>query len=101
MDELESLTISQVEYRQCSIICLTESWLNEEILDSDRLSDCLYTSDFTYNSELYHLQKFADDSVIVGYVREGSEKDAEETTGHQGQPLSPTSWQPGKAEERV
>lgn len=33
----------------------------------------LYISDFSYSSELCHLQKYADDSVIVGCVREGQE----------------------------
>lgn len=27
--------MSQVEYQQCSIMCLTETWSNEEIPDSD------------------------------------------------------------------
>ncbi|KAF7642264.1 hypothetical protein LDENG_00261190 [Lucifuga dentata] len=35
----------------------------------------LYTSDFTYNSESCHLQKFADDSAIVGCVRRGQEEE--------------------------
>lgn len=33
----------------------------------------LYTSDFSYKSELCHLQKFTGDSVIVQCVREGQE----------------------------
>ncbi|KAI4882175.1 hypothetical protein NFI96_005771 [Prochilodus magdalenae] len=32
----------------------------------------LYTSDFKYNSELCHMQKFSDDTAIVGCVRNGS-----------------------------
>lgn len=34
----------------------------------------LYTSDFLYNSELCHVQKFADDSAIVGCPRSGQEE---------------------------
>ena len=33
----------------------------------------LYTSDFTHNSTLCHLQKFSDDTAIVGRVSEGNE----------------------------
>ena len=33
----------------------------------------LYTSDFTYNSESCHIQKFSDDSAIVGCIRDGQE----------------------------
>ena len=33
----------------------------------------LYTSDFTYNTSNCHLQKFSDDSAIVGCVSEGDE----------------------------
>ncbi|KAI4880092.1 hypothetical protein NFI96_008261 [Prochilodus magdalenae] len=33
----------------------------------------LYTSDFKYNSELCHMQKFSDDTAIVGCVRNGQE----------------------------
>ena len=33
----------------------------------------LYTSDFTYNTSSCHLQKFSDDSAIVGCVSEGNE----------------------------
>lgn len=35
----------------------------------------LYTSDFTYNSEFCHLQKFSDDSVVVGYIQGGDTSD--------------------------
>ncbi|KAF7641808.1 hypothetical protein LDENG_00271510 [Lucifuga dentata] len=35
----------------------------------------LYTSDFRYNSESCHLQKFADNSAIVGCVRRGQEEE--------------------------
>ena len=31
----------------------------------------LYTTDFQYNSELCHLQKFCDDSAVAGCIREG------------------------------
>jgi len=31
----------------------------------------LYTTDFQYNSESRHLQKFSDDSTVVGCIREG------------------------------
>ncbi|KAI3374567.1 hypothetical protein L3Q82_021133 [Scortum barcoo] len=31
----------------------------------------LYTTDFQYNSESCHLQKFSDDSAVVGCIREG------------------------------
>ena len=33
----------------------------------------LYTSDFAYNTETCHIQKFSDDSAIVGCIREGQE----------------------------
>ena len=35
----------------------------------------LYTSDFQFLSESCHLQKFADDSAIVGCVSEGKEEE--------------------------
>src|SRR4029434_2142808 len=31
----------------------------------------LYTSDFTYNTESCHIQKFSDDSAVVGCIRDG------------------------------
>ena len=34
----------------------------------------LYTSDFQFLSETCHLQKFADDSAIVGCVSDGKEE---------------------------
>ncbi|KAI3368493.1 hypothetical protein L3Q82_025503, partial [Scortum barcoo] len=37
----------------------------------------LYTSDFQYNSESCHLQKFSDDSAVVGCIREGEEESPE------------------------
>ena len=33
----------------------------------------LYTSDFRYNKESCHLQKFSDDTAIVGCIRDGQE----------------------------
>ena len=33
----------------------------------------LYTSDFTYNTESCHIQKFSDDSAVVGCIRDGQE----------------------------
>ena len=33
----------------------------------------LYTSDFSYNKESCHLQKFSDDTAIVGCIRDGQE----------------------------
>lgn len=33
----------------------------------------LYTSDFQYNSEFCHVQKFVDDTAIVGCIRSGQE----------------------------
>ena len=33
----------------------------------------LYTTDFQYNSESCHLQKFSDDSAVVGCIRDGQE----------------------------
>ncbi|KAI4877848.1 hypothetical protein NFI96_007782 [Prochilodus magdalenae] len=35
----------------------------------------LYTSDFKYNSELCHMQKFSDDTAVVGCVRNGQERE--------------------------
>jgi hypothetical protein len=39
----------------------------------------LYTSDFRYNSETCHLQKFSDDSAIVGCIRGGQEEEYRST----------------------
>lgn len=33
----------------------------------------IYTTDFNYHTESCHLQKFSDDSVVVGCIREGDE----------------------------
>ncbi|KAL2098435.1 hypothetical protein ACEWY4_007642 [Coilia grayii] len=33
----------------------------------------LYTTDFSYNSETCHMQKFSDDTAIVGCIRDGQE----------------------------
>lgn len=35
MDELEALTWTQREFRESSIMCFTEMWLNYQILDSN------------------------------------------------------------------
>ncbi|KAI4880116.1 hypothetical protein NFI96_005091 [Prochilodus magdalenae] len=35
----------------------------------------LYTSDFKHNSELCHMQKFSDDTAVVGCVRNGQERE--------------------------
>ncbi|KAG5279118.1 hypothetical protein AALO_G00106300 [Alosa alosa] len=35
----------------------------------------LYTSDFCYNTESCHLQKFSDDTAIVGCIRNGQEEE--------------------------
>ena len=35
----------------------------------------LYTSDFQFNSESCHLQKFSDDTAVVGCVRDGREEE--------------------------
>ncbi|KAI3364496.1 hypothetical protein L3Q82_011282, partial [Scortum barcoo] len=35
----------------------------------------LYTSDFCYNSELCHIQKYADDTAIVGCIRDDREEE--------------------------
>lgn len=35
----------------------------------------LYTSDFQYNSELCHMQKYSDDTVIVGCIKDGREEE--------------------------
>ncbi|TWW74205.1 putative RNA-directed DNA polymerase from transposon BS [Takifugu flavidus] len=35
----------------------------------------LYTSDFCYNSEMCHIQKFADDTAIVGCIRDDQEEE--------------------------
>ena len=35
----------------------------------------LFTSDFGYNSELCHIQKFADDTAIMGCIRDDQEKE--------------------------
>ncbi|KAI3355421.1 hypothetical protein L3Q82_018262, partial [Scortum barcoo] len=38
----------------------------------------LYTSDFQYKSEFCHVQKFADDTAIVGCIRSGQEDEYRE-----------------------
>ncbi|TWW56114.1 hypothetical protein D4764_08G0001010 [Takifugu flavidus] len=35
----------------------------------------LYTSDFCYNSEMCHIQRFADDTAIVGCIRDDEEEE--------------------------
>ncbi|TWW61276.1 putative E3 ubiquitin-protein ligase HECTD4 [Takifugu flavidus] len=35
----------------------------------------LYTSDFCYNSDMCHIQKFADDTAIVGCIRDDEEEE--------------------------
>jgi len=35
----------------------------------------LYTSDFQYNTESCHLQKYSDDSAVVGCIRDGREEE--------------------------
>lgn len=35
----------------------------------------LYTSDFCYNSELCHIQKFTNDTAIVGCIRDDREEE--------------------------
>jgi len=35
----------------------------------------LYTSDFLYHSESCHLQKFSDDSAVVGCIKDGQESE--------------------------
>ncbi|KAI3352719.1 hypothetical protein L3Q82_020175 [Scortum barcoo] len=39
----------------------------------------LYTSDFCYNSELCHIQKYADDTAIIGCIRDDREEEYQET----------------------
>ena len=41
----------------------------------------LYTSDFCYNSELCHLQKYADDTAIVGCIRGDREEEYRSLVG--------------------
>lgn len=38
----------------------------------------LYTPNFQYNSELCHVQKFADDTAIMGCIRSGQEEEYRE-----------------------
>jgi len=35
----------------------------------------LYTSDFRYNSESCHIQKYSDDMAVLAFVRSGQEKE--------------------------
>ena len=35
----------------------------------------LYTSDFEYNSEACHLQKYCDDTAVVACIRDGQERE--------------------------
>nr|XP_049609558.1 uncharacterized protein LOC125988413 [Syngnathus scovelli] len=41
----------------------------------------LYTSDFCYNSELCHIQKYADDTAIVGCIRDNREEEYRSLVG--------------------
>ncbi|KAI3367896.1 hypothetical protein L3Q82_026726, partial [Scortum barcoo] len=41
----------------------------------------LYTSDFFYNSELCHIQKYADDTAIVGCIRDDREEEYRRLVG--------------------
>ncbi|KAI3374162.1 hypothetical protein L3Q82_006019 [Scortum barcoo] len=41
----------------------------------------LYTSDFCYNSELCHIQKYADDTAIVGCIRDDREEEYRRLVG--------------------
>ncbi|KAI3365423.1 hypothetical protein L3Q82_010502 [Scortum barcoo] len=41
----------------------------------------LYTSDFCYNSELCHIQKYADDTAIVGCIRDDREEEYRKLVG--------------------
>ena len=41
----------------------------------------LYTSDFQYNSESCHLQKYSDDSAVVGCISDGQEAEYRELIG--------------------
>ncbi|XP_076860596.1 antigen WC1.1-like [Brachyhypopomus gauderio] len=40
----------------------------------------LYTADFSYNTATCHLQKFSDDSAVVGYILDGEESKYRELT---------------------
>ncbi|KAI4884332.1 hypothetical protein NFI96_019149, partial [Prochilodus magdalenae] len=42
----------------------------------------LYTADFTHTTTACHLQKFSDDSAIVGCILDGDESDNREVTGN-------------------
>ncbi|KAK0148991.1 RNA-directed DNA polymerase from mobile element jockey [Merluccius polli] len=68
------------------------SWIADYLTERPqfvRLKDCLsdtgtvlspvlftlYTSDFCYNTESCHMQKFSDDTAIVGCIRDGQEEE--------------------------
>ena len=40
----------------------------------------LHTADFSYNTPTCHLQKFSDDSAIVGLITEGDDREYRELT---------------------
>ena len=41
----------------------------------------MYTSDFQYNSESCHLQKYSDDSAVIGCISDGQEAEYRELVG--------------------
>ncbi|KAJ8366975.1 hypothetical protein AAFF_G00336210 [Aldrovandia affinis] len=56
----------------------------------------VYTTDFTYQTESCHLQKFSDDSAIVGCIKDGDEEEYRAVVVPTPTP-TPTSrqWHPG------
>jgi len=58
----------------CRTVCLT-LWSAAQGTVLSPFLFTLYTDDFLFHSESSHLQKFSDDSAIVGCVSEGKEEE--------------------------
>ena len=43
MDKLTALTWSHTEYRECSLMCFTETWLHKDISDQNISMDAFHT----------------------------------------------------------
>lgn len=69
--------------RKCSSWSLTHQRLSSKSSHTSGLTSCqsypplftLYTPDFCYNSELCHIQRYADDTAILGCIRDGNKNE--------------------------
>jgi len=75
MDELHTW-INFQRLSNCCVMAFTETWLDLQYPTSDtEVGYCRVTSDFRYCSQSCQLQKFSDDSAIVGCIRTGQESE--------------------------